>query len=52
MKRRRRIRRTLLWAGMLLGLVLLLATVSVVRVALRTRDAIDARHWRQRGLAA
>jgi uncharacterized membrane protein len=31
---RRRLRRRLLWAGVLLGLVVLLATVSVVRVGL------------------
>ena len=40
MTRRRRMRRRLLWAGVLLGLVLLLATVSVMRVALWTRDAL------------
>jgi hypothetical protein len=41
MTRRRRLRRRLLWAGVLLGLVLLLATVSVARVALWTRDVLD-----------
>jgi hypothetical protein len=40
MNRRRRLRRRLLWAGVLLGLVLLLATVSVMRVALWTRSAV------------
>ena len=40
MNRRRRLRRRLLWAGILLGVVLLLATVSVMRVALWTRDAL------------
>jgi hypothetical protein len=51
-KRRRWMRRRLVWAGVLLGLVLLLASVSVVRAALWTRDAIDARTWRQSGSAA
>jgi hypothetical protein len=40
MTRRRRLRRRLLWAGVLLGLVLLLATVSAVRLMLGTRDAL------------
>jgi hypothetical protein len=39
-KRRSRLKRRLLWAGVLLGLVLLLATVTIVRVMLRSRDAI------------
>ena len=39
MTRRRRLRRRLLWAGVLLGLVLLLLTVSVVRVLVWVRDA-------------
>jgi hypothetical protein len=36
MTRRRRVRRRLLWAGVLLSLALLLATLSVLRVALWT----------------
>jgi hypothetical protein len=46
---RRRQRRRLIWAGALLGLVLLLATVSVVRVAVWTRDLLlspDTPDWR------
>jgi hypothetical protein len=38
---RRRLRRRLLWAGVLFGLVLLLATVSVLRVALWTRGEAE-----------
>lgn len=38
MSRRRRLRRRLLWAGVLLGLVVLLATVSVLRVGLWARQ--------------
>jgi hypothetical protein len=37
---RRLLRRRLLWAGVLLGLVLLIATVSVMRAALWTRDVV------------
>ena len=40
MSRRRRLRRGLLWAGVLAGLVVLLATVSAMRVALWTRDLV------------
>jgi hypothetical protein len=45
---RRRQRRRLIWAGALLGLVLLLATVSVLRVAVWTRDVLtpDTPDWR------
>ncbi len=45
---RRRQRRRLIWAGALLGLVLLLATVSVARAALWTRDLLapNTHHWR------
>jgi len=48
MTRRRRLRRRLIWAGALLGLVLLLATVSVLRVAVWTRDLLtpDTNDWR------
>ena len=38
MTRRQRTKRRLLWVGVLLGLVLLLATVSVVRAGLWARD--------------
>jgi hypothetical protein len=38
MTRRQRTRRRMLWAGVLLGLVLLLATVSALRVGLWARD--------------
>jgi quercetin dioxygenase-like cupin family protein len=48
MRRRRRLRRRLLWAGALLGLVLLLAVVSVMRVAVWTRAAIEATTFRRR----
>jgi hypothetical protein len=48
MTRRRRLRRRLLWAGVLVGLVLLLATVSAMRVALWTRDVLapDTPGWK------
>jgi hypothetical protein len=39
MTRRPRLRRRLLWAGVLFGLVLLLAVVSAMRVALWARPA-------------
>jgi len=42
MSRRRRLRRRLLWAGVLLGLVLLVATLSVVRGAVWTRHLLAA----------
>jgi hypothetical protein len=41
MTRRRRLRRRLLWAGVLLGLVVVLAAASAVRVGLWTRDEIE-----------
>jgi hypothetical protein len=40
MTRRRRLRRRLLWAGVLAGLVFLLATVSVLRAMVWVRDEI------------
>jgi hypothetical protein len=46
---RRRLRRRLLWAGVLFGLVVLLATVSALRVALWTRDLLsptDTANWK------
>ena len=43
MTRRRRLRRRLLWAGVLLGLVLLLATVSVMRVMVWMHNASRTR---------
>jgi len=49
MSRRRRLRRRLLWAGVLAGLVLLLATVSVLRIALWSRAVLapaDTTTWR------
>lgn len=49
MTRRQRLRRRLLWAGVLLGLILLLATVSALRVALWTRDLLaptDTPDWK------
>jgi hypothetical protein len=39
MTRRRRLRRRLFWAGVLVGVVLLYATVSVLRVWVWSRDA-------------
>jgi len=38
MRRRRRLRMRLLWAGLLLGLVVLLAAVSALRVAVWARQ--------------
>jgi hypothetical protein len=38
---RRRLRRRLLWAGVLLGLVVLLATVSVLRIGLWARGEAE-----------
>jgi hypothetical protein len=49
MTRRRRLRRRLLWAGVLVGLVLVLATVSALRAALWTRDLLappDTSNWK------
>jgi hypothetical protein len=45
---RRRQRRRLIWAGALLGLVLLLATVSALRFAVWTRDLLapNPPNWR------
>jgi hypothetical protein len=40
MTRRRRLRRRLLWAGVLLGLLLLLTTVSVVRAGIWARETL------------
>jgi hypothetical protein len=40
MTRRRRLRRRLLWAGLLLGLMLLLAVVSALRIGIRTRGLL------------
>lgn len=42
MTRRRRLRRRLLWAGVLLGLVLLVAALSVLDAALGVRDQVLA----------
>ena len=42
MTRRRRLRRRLLWAGVLLGLVLLVAALSVLDAALGVRDQVVA----------
>jgi hypothetical protein len=42
MTRRRRLRRRLLWAGVLLGLVLVVATASTLRLALWARDHLVA----------
>lgn len=49
MRRRRRLKRRLLWAGALLGLVLLLAVVSIVRLLVWAHAAIDATAWRRTG---
>ena len=38
---RKRQRRRLLWAGVLLGLVLLVAATSVLRLGLWARDAVE-----------
>jgi hypothetical protein len=40
MTRRHRLRRRLLWAGVLAGLLLLLATVSILRAMVWMRDEI------------
>jgi hypothetical protein len=40
MTRRRRLRRRLLYAGLLFGLVLLLAAVSAMRVGVWARDEV------------
>jgi hypothetical protein len=40
MTRRRRLRRRLIWAGVLLGLALVVATVSVLRAGLWARDGL------------
>ena len=42
MTRRRRLRRRLLWAGVLFGLVLLVAALSVLDAALGVRDRVVA----------
>ena len=42
MNRRRRLRRRLLWAGVLFGLVLLVAVLSVLDAALGVRDRVVA----------
>ena len=42
MNRRRRLRRRLLWAGVLFGLVLLVAALSVLDAALGVRDRVAA----------
>jgi hypothetical protein len=59
MSRRRRLRRRLFWTGVLLGLVLLVATVSALRVCMWGRDYLvsagrsrwqhrgGSRHWRR-----
>jgi hypothetical protein len=41
-RRRRRLRRLLLGAGVLMGLLLLLATVSVLRAGIWARDTLLA----------
>ena len=41
-RRRRKLRRQLLWFGVLCGLVLLLVTVSVLRVGIWTRGQLVA----------
>jgi hypothetical protein len=46
---RRRQRRRLIWAGALFGLVLLLATVSVLRAAVWTRDLLNPNSPNLRG---
>jgi ABC-type Fe3+-siderophore transport system permease subunit len=48
MSRRRRLRRRLLWAGLLFGLVLLYATVSALRVCVWCRDAVAGSAGRMR----
>ena len=40
MTRRQRVRRGFLWAGVLLGLMLLLAAVSVIRLGVWARDSL------------
>ena len=40
MRRRRRLRRRFLWAGLLIGLVLLYVTVSILRACLWTRGLV------------
>ena len=41
---RRRLRWRLLWAGLLLGLVLLVVAVSALRIGIRTRDLLVPQH--------
>ena len=48
MTRRRRLRRRLLWAGVLLGLVLLVTALSVLNAALWVRDQVVAAGRSQR----
>ena len=45
MTRRQRVRRGLLWAGVLLGLMLLLAAVSVIRLGVWARGSITGQDW-------
>ena len=42
---RRRVRRRLLWAGVLLGLVLVLGAVSVIRLGVWARGSITGQDW-------
>jgi hypothetical protein len=47
MRRRRRLRRRFLWAGLLMGIVLLYLTVSILRAGLWARGAVgDGVRWR------
>ena len=47
MRRRRRLRRRFLWAGLLIGLVLLYVTVSILRACLWTRGLVGGGvRWR------
>jgi hypothetical protein len=43
MRWKRRLKRRLLWAGVLFGLVVLYATVSILRACVWARDAIHRR---------
>jgi hypothetical protein len=41
MRRRRRLRRRLLWTGVLTGLLVLLAAISVLRAGMWARDEFE-----------
>ena len=45
MTRRQRVRRGFLWAGVLLGLMLLLAAVSVIRLGVWAREQSHRPGW-------